>query len=231
MNPSHVSRFDLMRLLARDLDRLQREVIEEHLVACAECRDAKAEVAEIQASGARVAPPLLIVERERPQSRMMIWGPIGAAAAAVIAVFVAVLPEQGGVRSKGTDSLLVFCRAPNAERAERCTSGDRVKPKTALMFEARLEGDRHLLLAGRDAASPWKVYFPREAKTSALVRQQQSDFLSASLVLDETPGTERFILFISDRPFELREVEPALAGAKPPAHIRALELALTKDRS
>jgi hypothetical protein len=163
---------------------------------------------------------------------------LAAAAAMLFALSTTTTTETGtetlvgpSVRQKGGDTLELSCRAPGSETVRHCASGDVVAPDTAVMFRTHLGGDRYLMMLGRDSATPWLTYFPRSGDASARVDRDTSDFLSASVVLDATPGKERFVLFISDRPFDRAAVERAAENPSLlPEDIRAIDVALEKGQ-
>ena len=181
------------------------------------------------AAKARLLPSANVV---RPRRWIAIAGGAAAALAAGIALF-ALKPDANIaiIRAKNGDELHLSCWPPGAPKAERCASGDRVVPSTAVMFHLRLGGDRQVMMLGRDGTGAWKRYFPRDANTSAPVAREETDFLHASLKLDATPGAERFVVFVSERAFEESEARGILdAHAAPPNRIEALEAQLEKTR-
>lgn len=156
----------------------------------------------------------------------------GAAAAAIAAsVALFAFNPSAGVRAKNGDELHLSCWPPGAPKAERCASGDRVVPSTAVMFHLRLGGDREVMMLGRDGNGAWKSYFPREGGRSAFVQRDRSDFVGASLKLDATPGEERFVVLVapSDRRFDVAEVEKKLDDlASLPKEIESFDVRLEK---
>lgn len=225
MSDPHVSHFELMRHLARELSDERNAALEAHLASCAPCRRAHEALREVQANGRALAPPPPWAIAAPPKkNKPWIAGVLAAAAAAALFFL---LPQKETVRSKSSGDLRAYCRAPGSEQPRRCESGDRVAPGTALMFEAHFERDRHLMLLGRDETGAWQTYFPRQGDASVLVPSGVHDFMGASLVLDGAPGEESFVLYAADRSFDRR----ALEGGALPDFIEKLELHFVEDPS
>lgn len=223
MIETHASRFELMRLLARELSEERARSLEAHLASCKNCRKTHNELQELQARGQKLAPPPPWISNDTRRFPLRIFAGVLAAAAAV--AFFVLAPPQDGVRSKGRGALQVHCRAPNNDRPQRCESGEHLAPGTALMFEAHFDSARYLMLLGRDDDSSWRAYFPRQGETSVLVAAGTHDFMGASLVLDGAPGEERFVLYASERSFERRDLEGTL-----PDSIEKIEVIFIEDQ-
>lgn len=98
------------------------------------------------------------------------------------------------------------------------------------MFRLQLGGDRQVMMFGRDSTNIWKQYFPREGGDSVLVRQQQEDFLGASLKLDAAPGEEKFVIFISAEKFSENTLSSAWTDfSRLRSDIEAVELSFKKN--
>ncbi len=227
MTDAHPSRFTMTRLLAGEISGAERVELKEHLNDCAHCTTAYAALESVQVQGEREAPPLKLPERRAARPH---WYGLALAGASALVVFAAVLPHGGEIRSKGAGARVEFA-CKDGPRVWRCQSGERVRPGTAVAVRVELVSPRWLMLLGRDGSGRWRTYLPSGGEGAVLVAAGARDPLGASLVLDETPGEERFVLVMARRAFsraDLLPEDPDMVALRLTSDFQAFDLRLTK---
>lgn len=232
MREGHPSPFAMMRLLAGEVTGEERARMATHLDACPDCAEALAGLETEQRQGAPTAPLLVLPRRRR-------WWParlgvgagfgLGLVAATAAAVVLVVLPREVGIRSKGGARVEFACK--DGPRVWACQSGERVHAGTAVAVRVHLDGPRWLMLLGRDGTGRWRSYLPANGEDAVRFQADVSDPLGSSLVLDETPGEERFVLVVARRAFRRADLLPdgdGAPGLRVPEGIEAAELRLSK---
>jgi hypothetical protein len=226
MHEAHLSPFALMRLLAGEVPAEERARMAEHLAACGDCAGALSGLQTEQHQGARAAP--LWVEPRRRRARLA-WFGYGLAAAAAAVVAIAVLPREAGIRAKGGARVEFACK--DGPRVWACRSGERVHPGTAVAVRVSLDSPRWLMLLGLDGTGRWRTYLPASGEEAVRFQADVSDPLGSSLVLDETPGEERFVLVAARRGFRRADLLPtgeAAGDLRLPEGFETAELRLQK---
>jgi hypothetical protein len=230
MHEGHLSPFALMRLLAGEVAGEERARMATHLDACRDCAGVLAGLEAEQRQGARETPLLVLPRRRRWwPARFGVGFGVGLVAAAAAVVAVAVLPREVGIRPKGGAHVEFACK--DGPRIWTCLSGERVRAGAAVAVRVRLDGPRWLMLMGRDGTGRWRTYLPASGKEAVRFQADVSDPLGSSLVLDETPGEERFVLVAAQRAFRRGDLLPAGDGApelRVPMGFEVAELRLIK---
>ncbi len=191
------SNLRLDRLLAGELAAEPERELRAHLAACARCAARFAAIEE----EARAFPREVWIQGEAAKARRALragrghWGTIAAslsAAAAAVALFhLAPLPHPhpAGVRSKGGEALDLVVRHRDGSVEE--TSGDgRLLPGDAVRFRLSLATGGTVAVLGLDAAGLVTAYVEPVAVPAGRT------VIEGSVVLDETPGAERFVAVI-----------------------------------
>jgi hypothetical protein len=235
MGSEHLSPFTLMRLLGEEVGD-ERPHLEAHLESCPACAAALAEQRAIQDEGARRAPGMVEgVARGARASRPLrrpLWLGLAAAGACAVALAIVRPPvAPGGFRLKGASRFEFACR--DGGRVWRCGSGERVEPGTGVGIRVVLDAPGWLVVLGRDSSRRWRSYLPGEGESAVPAATGASDPLGQSLVLDGSPGEERFVVVVAPRPFRWAELlDGADAEAlRLPDGFESGELRLTKSSS
>lgn len=237
--PTCPSDLVLDRFLAGELDGTSgRELVTAHLAACPQCEARRAELA---GAAARFPEEVFVAglaartaRTARSKAPFALGGIAALAAAAAAALFL--VPSGGGlpgddrtIRSKGGDSLAVF--ASRGGEVDRLLPGDPLSPGDAIRFEVAVPRRSWVVVLGIDAAGAVTPYAGGDAGVP--LEPGAATLLPGSIVLDDTPGTERLVALFCERPVDAREAiragEAALvrAGGDPAA---SLELSIAGCR-
>jgi hypothetical protein len=243
----HVSSFDLDLLEMGELDEAKKRSVDEHLRACAVCREDRESLRKLRAEFAEKILPRTL-ERVRGRiadapaqpwfARPAVFAPLLASAAALVLWVATGLPGKGDdIRAKGDAALQVIARHEG-----RVTPLDAAHPTAAAGDEIRFVvtpvdlSHPYLFVVSVDGSGRANVYFPFDGAESARVARPGRWEIPGSIVLDETPGPERVFAVYSREPLTKAAVTAALAeiGKKGWDAIRAaqrLELADVEQSS
>jgi hypothetical protein len=109
---------------------------------------------------------------------------------------------------KGGASLeVVAARPDNAQFTVR--PGTVVHPKDKLRFVVNTAGAKYVMVASRDGAGTFSVYYPFGAQQSGEVTPGHVE-LPKAVELDDVVGTERLVAVFSEEPVEANAVKAAL---------------------
>lgn len=239
--PACPSDLVLDRFLAGELAGPERDEVVVHLDSCPDCADRRA---AFERAAARF-PEEVFVEglaartartaRTRGLHRI---GTVGALAAAAAATAFFLVPRGGvapgpAVRAKGGDRLEVY--ASRDGQVDRLLPGEALAPGDALRFEVGAAERAWVVVLGLDAAGAVTAYAGGEGGGVPLDPGATS-LLPGSVVLDDTPGTERLVALFCERPLErdaaIRAGERALSrGDGDPARAPALGLPGCRETS
>lgn len=225
----HLSSETIDLLLLSALQANEANAAKQHIDACPTCKERWRELNDDkqrfeQFVFARTLPKVEArVAQERAgffeRFRLSFLVPaIGLAAAAVAAVVV--LQSGPGTQTEddiyigvkgGKPSLEVFALRGDGAAFE-VKPGAQLQPKDRIRFVVNPASAKYLLIASKDGAGAFSVYYPFGA--------QQSERLEASVPkrvelpkaveLDATLGTERLVAVFSDAPVKAADVEAAL---------------------
>jgi len=202
----HLSRFGAMRLLMEELSPEEADRAHGHVGECAACSSLLDELRSVQSEGAQLAARAPL-PAPVPWWRAALTGwrlPAFAATAAVGALLLVWLPGTSSrYRAKGGLRVETTCKL--GERVWRCESGERLSPGVAIELRAHLPDDGYLLVLGIDGTGTRTTYFPTGSDRAGPVAKTDQ-LLPGSLVLDDSPGPERFFVVWSRAPFLSREV-------------------------
>jgi hypothetical protein len=198
-----------MRYLSHELQAEETVKVEAHLVGCPECTRRMSELHAVQNEGKRSAPAFVLPPRSSTSLLPLRWL---APAAAVMASFLAAIwfwDREPPLRPKGPGIQLdTACRLGQARWS--CRSGEALRPGTAIMFRLKADEPHYVMLWGKDGSGRWQRYFPQ--RDAAQRCDPGADpLLDRSLVLDVTPGPERFFLFYSKVAFATRDLRAVIS--------------------
>jgi hypothetical protein len=221
----------MMRLLvgeAEGLSGAERGAMERHLAECPACTQALGELRAVKEQGAREAPPLPL-PAPRPRRRASIaLGSLALAGAAAAALLWIRIPPGDGIRPKGASRIAFACK--DGARVWDCRSGETVRPGTAVGVGVDLAEPRWVMLLGRDETGIWRIYLPSQGEEALPLQRGETDPLGPSLVLDDRPGEERFVVVLAPHPFARRELRGEGVGQplELPEGFESRELTLRK---
>jgi hypothetical protein len=100
--------------------------------------------------------------------------------------------------------------------------GVRLRPHDQLRFVALHLSRRYVLIASIDGSGHSSIYFPFEGSESAAVAPGERVEIPGSIVVDASPGPERFFALFSEHPLQTISVRRALdvVGRQGPSGIR-----------
>jgi hypothetical protein len=220
---------ELERHLAGELRRdFEREASEADRARLAELRaeheaflretDVAAEVAAIHRRAARLAP-----EPRTPWFRWLV--PVGAlaAAAVVLLVFWRRTPPDDDLQWKG-DGIGLVIHMQSGASSQRLATNDTVAAGTHIRFQVTAPRRGYVAVIGVDPKTA-TVYVPASAYDPS-----GAGLLPGAIVLDDTPGDERFYAVFASEPFTADAAMAALRDhrALPSGVVHSTEVVLHK---
>lgn len=218
---THISTLKLHQLRYGELEGREKGLLRQHLDDCAHCRQRLQAMQADRAEFELRPMPAAIRDLDRPPrsllSRLRVrWVGLGlalATAAALLMVFQPSTTVPGadprampGVRAKGeTQPLEVWVEQDDSVVA--LGEGDSLWAGARIQLRFDPGDARWITLAGRDGSGALEIYGNLEATGADGL--QSAPF---SLVLDDTPGAQRFYAVMADRPIFDADVEAALGG-------------------
>ena len=250
-----LSDLQLDQLLAGELDgRPEGEKAEAHLQSCPPCSTAMDTVrADSQRFQEEffVAGLAARTRRDLRSRRRRRWIPVAAALAASLTLFLLVGPRflqtpgasdsigqdsigqesASEVRIKGAESLSLVVRRADGI-TEEVLRGALLRPDEAIRFRVHTTQLSYVTVVGLDASPAVSVYASSGSQGLLLDAERlasassQGLYLDGSIVLDDTPGTERVVAVFCDQDVDVsvvqRAAEEALQAAQgDPARIQA----------
>ncbi len=203
-------------LHAGELDAANAERAEQHVAACARCRDRRQALLAAQRDFLEQYPTApnrarRPAPRKGPRTYAVIVASLVLAAAAALVVRLRHEPEGAraafDARSKG-GARLGF----HVKRSDRIFEGadrERVKAGDQLRFSVTNAAQRHVAVFSRDGSGASTVYYPPKPRSRALGSASEIA-LDAAVQLDATPGEEILIGVFCDSEFELEPLRVAL---------------------
>jgi hypothetical protein len=196
---------------------------EEHVAACARCRDRRQVLLTAQRDFLEqypAAPDLARRSRPRRGGRTYAVLVASLALAAAVALVVRTRHEPEGARaeletrSKGGARLSFHVK--RRDRIFEGADGERVKAGDQLRFRVANASQRHVAVFSRDGSGAATVYYPPQSRSRALGPASETA-LDAAVQLDATPGEETLVGVFCDSEFELEPLRVALehTGAVP----------------
>ena len=222
----HLSSETIDLLMLQALSAGETTEAKTHLDGCASCKKRWDELNEDKARFEQfVMPRTLAKVEERVRGgagffsflKLPRWVPIavGAAVALGITTTVTIKRVNGGddenyVGIKGGPGLEVV-----AERGGKqfpLKPGTALQPKDKVRFLVNAAGSKYVMIASKDGAGTFTVYYPYNGPQSAAVGGRE---LPGSVELDEVVGKEWLVAVFSDAPVKAEAVKSLMeAGAR-----------------
>jgi hypothetical protein len=139
-------------------------------------------------------------------------------AASAVAASIAIAVYLGGDRTKTEDDVYIGMKGGAtlevvANRADTgqfpVRAGTVLKPKDRIRFVVNTAGSKYVMIASKDGAGTFSVYYPYGAEQSGEVTPGHVE-LPKSIELDEVTGPERIVAVFSESPVEATAVKAAL---------------------
>jgi len=224
------SEWTLQRLVAEELKGEERDSIAAHTVACAHCRgrvkeldrerdaflaahpydEVEAEIAERALfvpddPEIRVGTPWF--ERWRTPLAALVAGGVAAMAVAMMALPGAGEREIGaGGDPRGIKGITELNAALNRDGdVSEVTDGTRVRAGDELQFSVDMATYDHLVVVGIDGTGDVTVYLPADGGASLPVEPGAGRVIGRGFRLDDAPGPEVFVAFLTDEPIDARD--------------------------
>jgi hypothetical protein len=219
---SHVSSFHRDALALGALSDNDAAAVRAHLDACAACRaEADADAAERDRFVRDVLPRSVPHARRAPMRWPWLAG-IAALAAAAIVIFVAVPRDRDDapeLAMKGTVAWQVV--AKRGARTFALHDGAVLAAGDQVRFVITTDRARAVTIVAIDGNGAASVYFPYDGRRSAEVPVGRTE-LPDSIVLDNSPGPERWFAIFTDEPIDTAPLLARLRdlGARGAAAIR-----------
>ena len=195
----------LDRLVMGEVDRQAPAVV--HLETCATCR---ARLVELEAASRPFLSDRPARRSPAPRARRR-WAWLGAttalAGAAAFALWTRPTAER--TRFKGGPVLEVIVRHGDG-RVESISPGAALAPNDAIRFRLSTQTAGFLSIVGLDAAGHVTPYVPTTGAALA-VPAGKGQLLDGSIILDDTPGSERVVALHCAKPID---IDAAVAAGK-----------------
>ena len=204
----------LERLLVEELGPgAERDAIARHLAACARCQARRDALAAAPAQ--EPDPTFWQRQSARPPPRRAALG-AGLAGMAALAALVLVLrprpaprPDASDdARVKGGGAALELVARDRDGRTVPVFEGTSLRPGEAVRFIVTSPKPAHLAIVGLDAGGQVSLYWPPPAGASDEWPPGAHE-VPGSIVLDATPGEERFVAVVCDAPIDHAALERA----------------------
>ncbi len=225
---SHLQDLALERLVIEDLTAGEVARVRDHLADCPACiermKAIQSELAsplpELVHAGAR-APARGELGRFFADLRRYGWFAGGLGAALVVAGVALVIALPKNVDPRGTEfrdrgaALSFEVYRQDDGGAVRVRDGDGVRPGDRLGFRVASREDGHLVVLGVDSALNVYPCFPLDAAggPAAWTASPQPVQLGTAIQLDATPGQERLVALLCERPVGFEQLSTQLMNA------------------
>jgi anti-sigma factor RsiW len=228
--PGCPSEWTLQRLVAEELKGEDRDSVAAHTVSCTHCR-ARVNALDREREAFLRAHPFDEVEAEIAERALFVpddpeirvgtpwwerWRApllvlaVGGMAAMVVAMIA--LPGSGGRgdastapgnRAKGITALNAALHRDG--RVTEVTDETRVRAGDELQFAVDTGTHDHLVLVGVDGTGAVTVYLPADGGASLPLEPGAGRVLDRGFRLDDAPGPEVFVAFLTDEPIDARD--------------------------
>ena len=222
----HLSSEDIDLLLLQALSAPEADAAHAHIGGCASCKKRWDELNEDKQRFEQfVMPRTLSKVEERVKGgqgffsflNLPRWVPAALTAALIVGVTTTITikrvsgstPDENYIGIKGGPGLEVF-----AERAGKqfpVKTGAALQPKDKVRFVVNSAGSKFVLIASRDGAGNFTVYYPYNGLESAPLAGRE---LPGSIELDEVTGKEWLVAVFSDAPVKAAAVKTLMDGAR-----------------
>lgn len=193
----------LDRLVMGEIDRRAPAVA--HLDTCETCR---ARLAELEAASRPFMSDGPARRMPAPRARRRwAWVGAGATLASAAAVALWLRPAEERTRLKGGPVLEVIAKHGDG-RVESIAPGATLAPNDAIRFRLSTQAAAYVSVIGLDAAGHVTAYAPASGPALALPAGA-GQLLDGSVILDDTPGAERIVALVCERPMDVAAVVAA----------------------
>jgi hypothetical protein len=215
----HLSSFHLELLRLGEASGDERAWIDRHLRECPRCGEMASAFEShrrefgARESAAKAPPPGALETRRGGRATARIGFGILLPVAAAVALFLSVKRPSTPVTepeilAKGEAGLMLVARRGArvfpVEPNEKLRAGDQIR------FVVSHPRHRYLLIGSIDGSGHASIYFPYEGAESAEIGRRDRFEVPGSIVIDATPGPERFFALFSGRPLQTTSIRRAL---------------------
>lgn len=221
----HLSSEALDLLLLASLESAQKEEAQRHLEHCAQCQAHWRELLEAQQHFQQYVLPRTLpqVEARIERGTAKLWGrwkslwvtaALGLAAAlTLVATHGPSTEDDDYFGIKGSPTLEIVASRKGGDSFP-VSSGVTLSPKDRIRFVVNPAGAKYVMIASRDGAGVFSVYYPFGAhRSEALIDTKGKAELPGAIELDATLGSEQVVAVFSKSPIEAKQVEAALVAA------------------
>jgi hypothetical protein len=221
----HLSSEDIDLLLLKALPGSEADAAHAHLGACPSCKKRWDELNEDKQRFEQfVMPRTLANVEERVRGgqglfsflKLPRWAPVALGAAMALGITTTItIKRLGGVDEnyigiKGGPGLEVM--AERSGKVFPVKAGAALQPKDKVRFVVNPAGSKFVLIASKDGAGNFTVYYPYNGLESAPLSARE---LPGSIELDEVTGKEWLVAVFSDAPVKADAVKTLMdAGAR-----------------
>lgn len=215
----HLSSEDIDLLMLQALQGAEADAAHAHLGACTSCKRRWDELNEDKARFEQFVMPRTLpkVEERLRQGQGLFsflalprWVPAALTAALVLGVTTTITikrisgpqGDDGYIGLKGGPGLEVF--AERQGRQFTVKPGAALQPKDKVRFVVNPAGAKYVLIASKDGAGNFTVYYPFNGLESAPLAARE---LPGSVELDEVTGKEWLVAVFSDAPVKADAVK------------------------
>jgi hypothetical protein len=216
----HLSSEDIDLLMLQALSTNEEKAAHDHLGACTQCKQRWDELNEDKKRFEQyVLPRTLskVEERVKGESgagffaflNLPRWVPAALSAALIIGVTTTITikriggpPEENYIGIKGGPGLEVIALRGSSQFPVK--PGAALQPKDKVRFVVNPAGSKFVLIASRDGAGNFTVYYPFNGLESAPLAGRE---LPGSVELDEVTGKEWLVAVFSDAPVKADAVK------------------------
>ena len=221
----HLSSEDIDLLMLQALQGAEAEQAQAHIGTCKVCKQRWDELNEDKARFEQYVLPRTLSKVEARVKgnagffaflNLPRWVPAALTAALIIGVTTTISikrindPDENYIGIKGGPGLEVFAERGTVQFPVK--PGTSLQPKDKVRFVVNSAGARYVLIASRDGAGHFTVYYPFNGLESAPLSARE---LPGSVELDEVMGKEWLVAVFSDAPVKADAVKTLMdAGAR-----------------
>ena len=215
----HLSSEDIDLLMLQALSAVEAQEAQAHIGACTSCKQRWDELNEDkQRFEQYVMPRTLskVEERVRGESsgffsflQMPRWAAAALTAALVLGVTTTITIKRIGAQDeenyigiKGGPGLEVFAERSGKQFAVK--PGAALQPRDKVRFVVNPAGSKFVLIASKDGAGNFTVYYPFNGLESAQIKARE---IPETVELDEVTGKEWLVAVFSDAPVKADAVK------------------------
>ena len=213
----HLSSEDIDLLMLSALSATEEKAAHDHIGGCAMCKQRWDELNEDKQRFEQfVMPRTLSKVEERVRGsqgffsflNLPRWVPAALTAALVLGVTTTITikrlngQDDGYIGIKGGPGIEVFAQRGAAQFLVK--AGIALQPKDKVRFVVNAAGSKFVLIASKDGAGNFTVYYPFNGAESAAIKGRE---LPETVELDEVTGKEWLVAVFSDAPVKADAVK------------------------